>query len=53
MSIQDVKIMETQITDNLKNNKKSNWVIMVILKGIIVGIKFIMKINGSNKINYT
>ena len=46
MSIHDAKIMETQINDNFKNNKNPiNLIgIKVILKEMITGIKFIMKI---------
>ena len=46
MTIYDTKIMKTQINDNLKNNKNPiNLIgIKVILKEMITGITFIMKI---------
>ena len=47
MSIHNAKIMETQINDNLKNNKKPINLIgnKGYIKGDNIGIKFIMKIN--------
>jgi len=52
MSIHDVKIMKTQINDNLKNNKKSINLIgdKGYIEGGIIGIKFIIKINEVNEV---
>ena len=46
MSIQDAKNMETQITDNLKNNKKPN---LIVDKGYIKGDNCRNKIYNENK----
>ena len=49
MSIHDVKIMETQINDNFKNNKKP--INLIGDKGYIKGDDYRNKIYNENKIN--